>query len=69
MSEPQDSDPFEVAVQKLITTNRAGKTPITLEALVLLLCTQAQSLKDSYEKCLAEKDSQIADLTARIRDI
>ena len=69
MSEPQDSDPFEGTVQKLITTNKAGKTPITLEAMVLLLRAQGQSLKDSYEKCLAEKDSQIADLTARIRDI
>ena len=69
MSEPQDSDPFEVAVQKLITTNKAGKTPITLEAMVLLLRAQGQSLKDSYEKRLAEKDSQIADLTARTRDL
>ena len=28
------SDPFEVAVQKLITSNKACKTPITLEAMV-----------------------------------
>ena len=53
MSEPQNSDPFEVTVQTLITTNEAGKTPITLEAMVLLLRGQGQSLKDSYEKRLA----------------
>ena len=37
--------------------------------MVLLLRAQGQSLKDSYEKRLAEKDSQIADLTARTRDL
>ena len=42
----------------------AGKTPITLEAMVLLLRAQGQSLKVSYEKRLAEKDSQIPDQTA-----
>ena len=56
-------------VQKIITTNEADKTPIILEAMVLLLRAQGQSLKDSYEERLAEKDSQIADLTARTRDL
>ena len=63
-------DPFEVAVQKLIsTTNKAGKAPITLDVMISLLRAQGESLKDSYEKRLAEKDSQIADLTARTRDL
>ena len=40
VSESQDSDPFEVAVQRLITINKASKTPITLEAMVPLLRAQ-----------------------------
>ena len=56
MSESQDSDPFEVDVQ-FINTDKAGKTPITLEAMVPLLRAQGQSLKDSYDKRLAEKES------------
>jgi len=37
--------------------------------MILLLRAQEQSLKDSNEKRLAEKDSQIADLTVRTRDL
>jgi len=66
----ESEDPFEAAVQKLTsTTNKASKTPITLESMVLLLRAQGESLKESYEKRLAEKDRQIADLSSRTRNL
>ena len=51
MPGPQYPDPSEVAVQKFTsTTIKAGKVPITLEAMVSLLHAQGESLKHIYEK-------------------